>query len=79
MVSSAAVIWATATYDVTRPGVMVVTEDRDKIERIVPVQMTTLQPRRIALVSTPYRAPRGSSWEETRPGVFVIPVCRDEG
>lgn len=71
-------VWATAVYDVTRPGVMVVTEDRDKIGRIVPVQMATLQPRRIALVSTPYRAPQGSTWEETRPGVFVIPVCRHE-
>lgn len=76
--SDAPAIWATAVYDVNRPGVMVVTEDRDKIGRIVPIQVSTLNPRRIALVSTPYRAPKGSSWEETRPGIFVIPVYRDE-
>ena len=77
--SDTAVIWATAVYNVNRPCIMLVTEDRDKIERIVPIQVSTLNPRRIALVSTPYRAPKGSSWEETRPGVYVIPVYRDEG
>ena len=76
--TATAVIWATAVYDVNRPGIMVVTEDRDKIGRIVPIQVSTLQPRRIALVSTPYRAPEGSWWEETAPGVWVIPVCRRE-
>ena len=76
--SDAPAIWATAVYDVTRPGVMVVTEDRDHIGRIVPVQMTTLQPRRIALASTPYAPAEGSAWEETTPGVWVIVVYRRE-
>lgn len=76
--SADVIVWATAVYDVTRPGVMVVTEDRDHIGRIVPVQMTTIQPRRIALAPTPWTPAAGSAWQETAAGVWVIPVYRRE-
>jgi hypothetical protein len=73
------VIWATAVYDYARrPGMLTVTQDSDRIERLVPVQMGAPEPRRIALAPTPWTAPPGSEWQQGETGSWSIRVYRRE-
>lgn len=74
--SSDGIVWATAVYRMRHPGVLEVTEQGCEDAQQVPVVMTQAKPTTRGLVSTPWTAPPGSTWEEDEPGVWWIQVYR---